>query len=63
MRVGISFGALALVLGFTALAFPARAVDGLNVYSARHYDSDELLYDGFSEATGSPVNVIEGEGP
>jgi iron(III) transport system substrate-binding protein len=41
----------------------AAAVDGLNIYSARHYDSDELLYDGFSKATGIPVNVIEGEGP
>jgi iron(III) transport system substrate-binding protein len=42
---------------------PARAADSLNIYSARHYDSDEALYDGFEEATGIPINVIEGEGP
>ena len=42
---------------------PAIAADELNIYSARHYDSDQLLYDGFQEATGIPVNVIEGDGP
>src|SRR5260221_9289008 len=44
-------------------AGPAIAADELNIYSARHYDSDELLYDGFQKATGIPVNVIEGDGP
>ena len=44
-------------------AGPAVAADALNIYSARHYESDDLLYDGFQEATGIPVNVIEGEGP
>lgn len=46
-----------------AVAGPAVAADALNIYSARHYESDDLLYDGFQEATGIPVNVIEGEGP
>ena len=56
--------ALLGLAAFAALwAGPAFAVDSLNIYSARHYDSDELLYDGFEEATGIPVNVIEGEGP
>lgn len=31
----------------------------LNVYSARHYASDQLIYDGFSRATGIKVNLIE----
>ena len=53
----------ALALAFCASLAPAQAVDSLNIYSARHYDSDELLYDGFQKATGIPVNVIEGEGP
>jgi len=60
MRLDISLSAIALV---SALARPAAAVDGLIIYSARHYDSDELLYDGFQNATGILVNVIEGEGP
>ena len=42
---------------------PAVAADAINIYSARHYESDDLLYDGFQDATGIPVNVIEGEGP
>jgi iron(III) transport system substrate-binding protein len=33
----------------------------VNIYSARHYDTDEDLYDQFSEQTGIEVNVIEGE--
>jgi ABC-type Fe3+ transport system, periplasmic component len=32
----------------------------VNVYSARHYDVDRLLYERFTEATGIRVNVIEG---
>ncbi len=53
--------ALACVI-ITGLA-PARAAEEVNIYSARHYDSDALLYDGFREATGIPVNLIEGNGP
>ncbi len=41
----------------------ASAEDEVNIYSARHYDSDTLLFDGFRKATGIPVNVINGEGP
>jgi iron(III) transport system substrate-binding protein len=53
---------LALALALTA-AVPARAAAELNIYSARHYDSDALLYDGFEKATGIAINLIEGEGP
>src|SRR5580765_3909764 len=63
MRLAVLSSAIGAVLAVAGLAPPAGAVEGLNVYSARHYDSDELLYDGFSKATGVPVNVIEGEGP
>jgi iron(III) transport system substrate-binding protein len=33
----------------------------VNVYSARHYDTDEQLYASFEELTGIEVNVIEGD--
>ncbi len=33
----------------------------VNVYSARHYNTDQELYDGFTEKTGIKVNVIEGK--
>jgi iron(III) transport system substrate-binding protein len=63
MRLFSAYGLCATALVFAGFAAPAGAVDSLNIYSARHYDSDELLYDGFQESTGIPVNVIEGEAP
>ena len=33
----------------------------VNVYSARHYDSDLALYDEFTAETGIKVNLLEGE--
>jgi iron(III) transport system substrate-binding protein len=44
-----------------ATAMPAMA-DELNLYSARHYDTDLALYEGFTEATGIRINLIEGSG-
>ncbi|MGK0470411.1 MAG: iron(III) transport system substrate-binding protein, partial [Candidatus Azotimanducaceae bacterium] len=32
----------------------------LNLYSARHYDTDFSLYERFTEETGIKVNLIEG---
>ena len=40
-------------------AFPALA-DDVNIYSSRHYDTDEALYEDFTKATGIQVNRIEG---
>jgi len=51
--------ALATVL--TALVATTAAADGVvNLYSSRHYDTDERLYTDFEEATGITVNRIEG---
>jgi iron(III) transport system substrate-binding protein len=33
----------------------------LNLYSARHYDSDKELYDKFTQETGIKINLIEGK--
>ncbi|MEO0408228.1 MAG: Fe(3+) ABC transporter substrate-binding protein [Cyanobacteria bacterium P01_A01_bin.135] len=33
----------------------------VNLYSARHYDTDNALYDSFTEQTGIEINLIEGE--
>ncbi|MEM0950293.1 MAG: Fe(3+) ABC transporter substrate-binding protein, partial [Pseudomonadota bacterium] len=43
-----------------ALATPAFANGELNLYSSRHYDTDERLYSDFTEATGITINRIEG---
>lgn len=44
-----------------ALPAPAAAADDkvLNLYSARHYQTDEALYDAFTKQTGIKVNRIE----
>lgn len=43
-----------------ASALPAAAADVVNIYSARHYDTDLALYRTFTEQTGIEVNLIEG---
>ncbi|NNE50829.1 MAG: Fe(3+) ABC transporter substrate-binding protein [Sulfitobacter sp.] len=50
----------------TALTGAAAAwADGhskeLNLYSSRHYDTDERLYSDFTESTGIKINRIEGK--
>jgi iron(III) transport system substrate-binding protein len=44
----------------SALAFAANAAN-VNVYSARHYGSDQQIWDAFTKATGVKVNVVEAE--
>lgn len=48
----------ALVASTAATSVYANEV---NLYSARHYDSDQAMYDAFTEETGIEVNLIEGE--
>jgi iron(III) transport system substrate-binding protein len=52
---------LPIALGLaTLLCASAQAQDKvLNLYSARHYDTDEALYANFTKATGIKVNRIE----
>ena len=42
------------------LATDALAEGELNLYSSRHYDTDERLYSEFTDATGITINRIEG---
>jgi len=52
----------AFALGASATALSACTPGGeenfVNVYSARHYDADRLLYNAFTEATGVEVRVL-----
>jgi iron(III) transport system substrate-binding protein len=50
-----------LVLLAAAFALPASNAQDrvVNLYSARHYDTDEALYANFTRATGIKVNRIE----
>ena len=48
-------------LSFIIIGLPfAFAEDVVNVYSARHYDTDMAMYERFTEETGIKVNLIEG---
>jgi iron(III) transport system substrate-binding protein len=56
---------LAALLSLLFLASPALAQDRvLNLYSSRHYQTDEALYANFTKQTGIKINRIEaGEDP
>ncbi|MFN3629520.1 MAG: hypothetical protein ACK4XK_05580, partial [Casimicrobiaceae bacterium] len=52
----------ALGLATSAMWLPAVSIAKekvLNLYSARHYATDEALYDNFTKATGIRINRIE----
>jgi iron(III) transport system substrate-binding protein len=57
-----SFLPLLAAAAFAAAPATASAKDQeLNVYSARHYQTDEQLYEGFTRQTGIRVKRIEGK--
>ncbi len=51
---------LAAALGLLVPGLAAAAE--LNLYSSRHYQTDEALYENFTKATGIEINRIEGKG-
>jgi len=55
LRTLLIGAALAGLAGGTAMA------QELNLYSGRHYDTDEHLYAGFTDETGIKINLIEGD--
>ncbi len=58
MSASVTRGLAALALT-AALAAPAFGQQVLNVYSSRHYQTDEALYTGFTKLTGIKINLIE----
>ena len=56
-RQAIAAAALALTLDATAVRAAEEPI--LNLYSARHYQTDEALYENFTKATGIKINRIE----
>ncbi|MGF1671604.1 MAG: Fe(3+) ABC transporter substrate-binding protein, partial [Balneolaceae bacterium] len=51
-------GVLILFIVFSGISCGDR--EELNIYSARHYNTDLKLYDAFTERTGIKINLIEG---
>src|SRR5262245_46596014 len=59
-RLSLMLRILSVLLGI-ALAAPAAAQQKvLNLYSSRHYQTDEALYGNFTKQTGIKINLIEG---
>ena len=51
-----------VTLAVAAITATSAVAEGeLNLYSSRHYDTDERLYSDFTEATGITINRIEGK--
>jgi len=63
LRALAAFTLTTFTLAALALAAPhAQAQDNvLNLYSARHYQTDEALYSNFTQATGIRINRIEAD--
>lgn len=55
----LALPATALIAG--AIFAGDALAEEVNIYSARHYDSDQTLYDAFTEKTGIDVNILEGD--
>jgi iron(III) transport system substrate-binding protein len=53
---------LSTVIGavLSLATFGPVAAQEVNVYNARHYGTDQQLWDGFTKETGIKVNVVEG---
>lgn len=55
----LAVGMLSIASVVGAHAQTGKLGQELNIYSARHYQTDELLYGGFTKATGIKINRIE----
>ena len=53
--------AASALLATVALSASAQADAVLNLYSARHYSTDEALYSNFTKATGIKINRIDAD--
>ena len=55
---------LALPIALIALFMENEEVQNqeVNIYTSRHYDADDLLYEEFTKKTGIKVNIISGKG-
>ncbi len=61
LRASLGVAAIGAVLAGGAEVQTASAEGEVNIYSARHYQTDEQLYNDFEEETGITINRIEAE--
>ena len=58
-KTSVTLSALVVCAAFLGNAQAEEKI--LNLYSARHYQTDEALYTGFTQKTGIKINRIEGK--
>lgn len=56
-----SLKALALACALASAGAAAHAEEVVNLYSARHYSTDEALYTNFTKATGIKINRVDSD--
>jgi iron(III) transport system substrate-binding protein len=56
-----SFGQFSLAILGLSMGLAQAAEPVLNLYSARHYPTDEALYSGFTQATGIKINRVDAD--
>ena len=56
IKSGIAFS-----VGWTSARQAGAQPGSLNLYSARHYNTDEALYSNFTDLTGIKINRIDAE--
>lgn len=59
LKLSIVLTAVAAALGAQTRAFAQDKV--LNLYSARHYQTDEVMYDTFTKTTGIKINRVDAD--
>jgi len=52
---------LSLIAYLASFVFSSLVANEVNIFSARHYDSDVQLYEKFTAETGIKVNVVSGK--
>ncbi|HEY9547926.1 MAG TPA: Fe(3+) ABC transporter substrate-binding protein [Kiloniellaceae bacterium] len=60
-RAALGAAITAATVAVLAGSLPAQAQQVLNLYSARHYQTDDALYAGFTDKTGIEINRIEAD--
>ncbi len=58
----LGLGIAIFAIGMVGQPGPSAAAEELNLYSSRHYQTDEALYQDFTRTTGIKINRIDGKG-
>ncbi|AUD63840.1 Fe(3+) ABC transporter substrate-binding protein [Tenericutes bacterium MO-XQ] len=60
-KISILFLMLIMIFTLSACQLNQAGEKSLTIYTERHYDTDQLLYDQFTEETGIKINLVRDE--